>query len=419
MENDQAIDERRSYSAYNWVIRDDNTAIRDCDQSFFKRNGMAIPKVLKWFFRIEKMQTGDRKDINILYEGVSYCAHFICDTYDRIRLFWDKEFAYKLSAFEGLSPTPVVLCRKITDEVLSFEMLVGSDRQDYIQHAEWLVPCNLKIYDCFRAFDDLIKVDWRQSRQLSNVEVNDIIYIYTASPVKAVTHQCIVNKVRVPTLEIDDRGYYKNQTAIVDEGPFIEVQCIRQFDDLEGLRLDELKKHGIKGTIQGPIKVQDELHRHLNKMVLEQSSIDRFSDGNMKYVEAMADRDVSIVEDEKTAPSLSDDALLQIAKKKERKHVTTKTVITVQKQRDPYIAEYAKRRAAGKCQLCGNYAPFKDANGKPYLESHHIIWLANGGEDTIDNTVALCPNCHRKMHVVKDQNDVEYLKKLNFDNSRF
>ncbi|WP_296863638.1 HNH endonuclease [Thermosyntropha sp.] len=29
----------------------------------------------------------------------------------------------------------------------------------------------------------------------------------------------------------------------------------------------------------------------------------------------------------------------------------------------------------------------------------HIEWLSRGGTDTIDNTVALCPNCHRKMHV--------------------
>ncbi len=28
-----------------------------------------------------------------------------------------------------------------------------------------------------------------------------------------------------------------------------------------------------------------------------------------------------------------------------------------------------------------------------------------GGDDSLDNTVALCPNCHRKMHVVNDEND--------------
>ena len=154
MATDQTVNEDRVYSAYNWLIIDDETATRECDQSFFERNGMAIPKVLKWFFGIEKMQQGDRKSIHILYEGNRYNAHFVCDTYDRIRLFWDKELASELSSFKGLSPVAVVLCRKITEEVFSFEMLVGSDRQGYIQHTEWLVPCNPRKYDCFRAFED-------------------------------------------------------------------------------------------------------------------------------------------------------------------------------------------------------------------------------------------------------------------------
>ena len=48
--------------------------------------------------------------------------------------------------------------------------------------------------------------------------------------------------------------------------------------------------------------------------------------------------------------------------------------------------------------------------GDPYLETHHIEWLSKGGEDTIDNTVALCPNCHRRMHSLNSKKDVEKLK---------
>lgn len=79
--------------------------------------------------------------------------------------------------------------------------------------------------------------------------------------------------------------------------------------------------------------------------------------------------------------------------------------------RDPYVAELAKRKSHGICQLCGKPAPFKDKDGKPYLESHHIIWLSDGGEDSIANTIALCPNCHRKMHVINDPRDVAFLRK--------
>jgi len=77
--------------------------------------------------------------------------------------------------------------------------------------------------------------------------------------------------------------------------------------------------------------------------------------------------------------------------------------------RNRYISAYAKRRAGGICQLCGRPAPFEDRNGEPYLEAHHIKWLADGGEDSIYNVVALCPNCHKKMHFLDLQEDIEKL----------
>lgn len=86
---------------------------------------------------------------------------------------------------------------------------------------------------------------------------------------------------------------------------------------------------------------------------------------------------------------------------------------TVSKQfdRDPHVAEHAKRAAKGVCDLCLSPAPFINGDGQPYLETHHIEWLAKGGSDTIDNTVALCPNCHRKMHVLNLETDCDKLFK--------
>jgi len=69
-----------------------------------------------------------------------------------------------------------------------------------------------------------------------------------------------------------------------------------------------------------------------------------------------------------------------------------------------------KRRANGFCQLCEEPAPFKDKKGEPFLESHHIVWLSKGGDDTIENTVALCPNCHRKMHSLNLKSDINHLE---------
>jgi hypothetical protein len=59
-------------------------------------------------------------------------------------------------------------------------------------------------------------------------------------------------------------------------------------------------------------------------------------------------------------------------------------------------------------QLRGPFSPtppFRTKQGAPYLEAHHIEWLARGGADTLANTVALCPNCHRKMHALDREED--------------
>ncbi|WP_408869546.1 HNH endonuclease [Commensalibacter communis] len=49
--------------------------------------------------------------------------------------------------------------------------------------------------------------------------------------------------------------------------------------------------------------------------------------------------------------------------------------------------------------------------GVPYLETHHIQWLSRGGSDKLENMVALCPNCHKKMHILNDEKDMDFLMK--------
>jgi len=56
-------------------------------------------------------------------------------------------------------------------------------------------------------------------------------------------------------------------------------------------------------------------------------------------------------------------------------------------------------RASGVCELCRSPAPFlRRKDQSPYLEVHHKIRLADGGEDTVANAIAICPNCHRREH---------------------
>ena len=68
-------------------------------------------------------------------------------------------------------------------------------------------------------------------------------------------------------------------------------------------------------------------------------------------------------------------------------------------KRNPAVAAAVLKRANGVCECCGQKAPFiKASDNNPYLEIHHIVPLAEGGEDSVKNAQAACPNCHREKH---------------------
>lgn len=68
-------------------------------------------------------------------------------------------------------------------------------------------------------------------------------------------------------------------------------------------------------------------------------------------------------------------------------------------KRNPDVVAEVLMRANGRCEKCGNSAPFiRKKDNSPYLEVHHKVQLSDEGEDTIENAIALCPNCHREQH---------------------
>ena len=69
-------------------------------------------------------------------------------------------------------------------------------------------------------------------------------------------------------------------------------------------------------------------------------------------------------------------------------------------ERSPLVKAFVLGVAQGICEMCGEEGPFQ-VKGWPYrfLEIHHIQRLADGGPDTPQNAVAVCPNCHRLLHL--------------------
>jgi 5-methylcytosine-specific restriction enzyme A len=86
----------------------------------------------------------------------------------------------------------------------------------------------------------------------------------------------------------------------------------------------------------------------------------------------------------------------------------TVQVVTTAFKRNPDVVAEVLQRAQGYCEACGYQAPFlRASDGTPYLEVHHIIPLAEQGEDTVENAVALCPNCHREVHFGTEKTKIQ------------
>ena len=81
---------------------------------------------------------------------------------------------------------------------------------------------------------------------------------------------------------------------------------------------------------------------------------------------------------------------------------TTSVSTTQQYTRSSAIRDYVMARAGGYCEGCEQPAPFTSKTGQPYLHAHHVHELSEGGSDTPDTVIALCPNCHYRVHHGED-----------------
>ena len=257
--------------------------------------------------------------------------------------------------------------------------------------AEWLIPCNGRDYDYNAALRSLKTIEWHQSRPLTNVGIDDKIYIYASSPVQSIVWRCLVTDTHRQVSQIDDCQFFipPKPAGTYFPGPFIEITAEVEFTVGYHLSYKELKAHGLKSRIQGPLRLTDSVAQYVHQIEQMQDSPDAL---------------------EQDAASLSDAALAALVQRYSQQPVRRYTTTSTTYSRNPYIATAARRRANGKCELCGNNAPFLNKKGEPFLESHHVVWLSRGGADSADNVAALCPNCHRRMHELDDPRDIAALK---------
>lgn len=125
--------------------------------------------------------------------------------------------------------------------------------------AEWIISGNPKKFDLIKAFKDLGKIDWRQS---TNIQKGDIVYIYVSEGYQSIKYKCLVNKVNLDHIEIDDSKYYLSQELDRNYNNYMELELIEAFETNLFDRF-KLEKHDFISP-QGPLKASANVLQYLN-----------------------------------------------------------------------------------------------------------------------------------------------------------
>ena len=103
---------------------------------------------------------------------------------------------------------------------------------------EWIVPANPKYFDVEKALSERNILNWKQS---TDIKVDDIVYMYVASPYSAIMYKFKVLEVNIPYKS-------KNKNLKIDKA--MRIELLKRYDK-EKYTLEELKKYGIN-AVRGP-----------------------------------------------------------------------------------------------------------------------------------------------------------------------
>ena len=116
---------------------------------------------------------------------------------------------------------------------------------------------------------------------------------------------------------------------------------------------------------------------------------------------------ISMYESGKRIPSIKNINKISDALKLKAEDLFDENYILMNSKENDLGCQEAYKRAAGKCELCGQNAPFITREGEPYLIQKFIYYESEERKYAF----ALCPNCHAKLCILPCEGEKIYLLK--------
>ncbi len=354
-------------SAYSWNILSDDVAIKHMDKSAFLHHGTAIPREIAFFFELPENGLLTTKPIQLMLGTNIYEAHIHMDVLNsRYRLFWKTDFVNQLKERFPYIYSKHALNEKLDDEkpVMRFK----------------------------RTQQDLYKIDLIESTT-SHEDIDSKTIDWTDQELEAATYAyfTMLNK------ELKGKKYNK-------------AEVNRQ---LRSLELTNRSRGSVEFRMQNISSVLQQLCHPIIQGYLPRMNVGSDVSETIKKIifsrKFLNEKDYTPTADEneldKRVGSLLGKKLAGKPKgqRNPKKQQSSQTTY----ERDPLVKAWVLQNANGTCELCKQLGPFRNKLGEWFLEEHHVVSLADGGSDVIENTVALCPNCHRKCHLSPEADKVQ------------
>ncbi|OOE13152.1 HNH endonuclease [Fictibacillus arsenicus] len=253
----------------------------------------------------------------------------------------------------------------------------------------WLVPANPNEYDLEKAFSRYEILDWKRSFKYEN---GDILFLYVSGNVKKVRY-----KVEVIEGEVKTNDVYHNKMYWLDKAKFEDsknwdwsrVRLVDENDTAE-LSLNRLRNYGLKGNIQGSMKLTGELQDYI----------------------------MSFFEQDLTKEYYPEEVVENLEEGQR------KTIKVNMYERNPIARKKCVEHYGIQCQVCEtNFEKTYGDVGKDFIHVHHIKPLHEIQQeyivDPVKDLIPVCPNCHAMLHRKEDGEylTIEQLKNRIFNTS--
>ncbi|RBP00184.1 5-methylcytosine-specific restriction protein A [Rossellomorea aquimaris] len=235
----------------------------------------------------------------------------------------------------------------------------------------WLVPANPNEYDLERAFSHFSTLDWKRS---FNYENGDILFFYVSGSVRKIRYKVEVIEGLVQTYDtIYDQSFWVDQEKY-DQSIGGDKTRVRLVDvvDTDDLSLYQLREHGLKGNIQGSMKLTGELRDYIMSFFQKDLSAEVYPDEVPEMWEG------------------------------KRRTITVNSY-----ERNPLARKRCMDHYGAECQVCK--MDFEDTYGevgRDFIHVHHITPLHEIQKgykvDPIEDLIPVCPNCHAMLHRKED-----------------